>query len=698
MSQSFYGHSSKGNYAVGSLFADKFKVLAYIGEGGMGVVYKVENVYTGGLPLAIKMMLKAQDDALVRLQKEAQALSRVKHKNIVQVRDFHYKPGQDDPPPYLLMEFVEGISLAALITERGRLSIDLTLEIAMQLCDGLDEAHSNSILHRDLKPQNIMITCADPKAPDLGGSFIVKILDFGIAKIFDAPTFTKTGDLFGSPPYMSPEQCKGEQVDARSDIYALGCVIYECLTSMPPLIRADSNATMFAQVNDQPLPLKEGSLGLTFSDNIEKFVARLLEKDPQRRHHTMMEVKLDLENLQEGKPPIAATQAASDKSDTAPSKYNKDTLKLITAVCLIVAIPVVLIVSLVLTKTDVPKPVKPTSDLMSAGIAPTPGMDSNGDKSLKVQVDNKLVSDPLKLAGQDLSDKGLRYLLENYKNQIYSIDVSKTEITDQGMTYLAHILGLKILRLDCVAISDAGIANLVSYRDEKGKEKPTPAQDSLLALMLEHDNVSNPSITSLAKLHRLVVLDLNHTLIDDNGLNALTKEIPGLKELDLSHDNVSDKGLIDCTKLKWLMALDVSKTLITDIGISRLRLNKDLSVLNVSETQVTDDGLIQFVSQFSEFSALYLAHDQISDKAMSAIARIKKLQFLDLNHTEITDAGLMRLASITSLKEISLDGSKVTAGGIAKFKRLCPRARVVGTASLLHYLIPVDGSYQYNLF
>jgi serine/threonine protein kinase len=231
----------RNSFEIGSLVQGKYQIIEVIGKGGMGVVYKVRQVAVSKL-MAVKRLLASREEsinesALRRFQIEAKACFKLNHKNIVKVFDFD----PNDGDPFLVMEFVEGVSLSSLIRSKVRLSIESTMEIALQLCDGLAHAHGHNILHRDLKPQNIMYQ--EIRSTELFGKEEpphVKILDFGLAKIFDtadgtARTLTKTGEAFGTPLYMSPEQCQGKQLDEKSDIYSLGCVIYECLTGQPPL-------------------------------------------------------------------------------------------------------------------------------------------------------------------------------------------------------------------------------------------------------------------------------------------------------------------------------------------------------------------------------------------------------------------------------------------------------------------------------
>jgi len=691
-------------YSVGSLFAGKYEVLGHVGRGGMGVVYKVRNVATGGEPRAIKTLEPDRaggnfDVAIRRFQIEAKALHRLGHENIVQVHDFVYEP--DKAPPYLLMEFVEGVSLAHLIKKRGRLPTDLALEIARQLCLGLAKAHEKNILHRDLKPQNIMIKCKDPNAADLGGEFIVKILDFGIAKIFDttdnAPTLTKTGEVFGSPPYMSPEQCTGKHVDERSDIYSLGCVIYECLTSQTPFVCDNVVAAVQAHINETPPTLREGSQALDFPKDLETFVQRLLKKNPAERHQTMMEVLQDLENLQGGKPPIPATQAGSAKSSSIWQQRK-------TPITIFGAAITLLILALIPfwqhaaevndrpTKTPTAPAVSVDDAILGMPSMPELERGSKSDRSVKALVDARQIQDPLKLDNRDLTDQGLLYLTQ-YENVLNSIDISGTNVTNAGMKHIGQLRDLKMLRLDRTGITDAGIRNLVAERSlDHAKYKP------LIALLAEHDLISNQSISQLHNLPALQILDLSYTLVTDDGLRALTNSAPAVKELDLSNDNISDAGLAECAKLKYLIFLGVSHTRMTDRGLRYLISNRDLRSINASYTRITDGGLVRFLKKFPKFNALYLRNTQISDQAISAIARSKDLQWLDLRNTRVSDRGLLRLASVTSLKELAVSGSGVTADGITRFKQLNRHTRIVSDITYVHCLIWIDGSPQYNLF
>jgi serine/threonine-protein kinase len=278
---------------IGSVIGDRYEILGIVGKGGMGRVYKARHRLMKRI-VAIKMLypnLVSTSSTLKRFQQEAQATSTLSHPNILTVYDFGLT---DDGQPYLVMDFLEGISLADVLQEEGNLEVDRCLRIFYQAAAGLAHAHSKGVVHRDLKPSNLMLVNLDEN-PDF-----VKIVDFGIAKMMsldptEAEPLTRTGEVFGSPMYMSPEQCRGQQLDLRTDIYSLGCVIYRALTGLSPFIGHDQLECMFKQVNERPGSFTEVCPDLFISEELEAVVFKMLEKAPDSRYQTMSEVRQALE-------------------------------------------------------------------------------------------------------------------------------------------------------------------------------------------------------------------------------------------------------------------------------------------------------------------------------------------------------------------------------------------------------------------
>ena len=194
---------------------------------------------------------------------------------------------------YLDMEYIEGQTLADLLQKSHRLDFHTALPIFMQICEGLEHAHNADVIHRDLKPSNIMLV------DNLRGKYTAKVIDFSIAKFSkpkpDQKTLTRPGDVFGSPLYMSPEQCQGKAVDHRSDIYSLGCIMYEILCGEPPLVGNNPMATIYMHVNMWPTPISELVTDPRLPSYLEAIIVRTLQKEPEERFKSAKELFDELE-------------------------------------------------------------------------------------------------------------------------------------------------------------------------------------------------------------------------------------------------------------------------------------------------------------------------------------------------------------------------------------------------------------------
>jgi tetratricopeptide (TPR) repeat protein len=257
----------------------KYEVVGLLGRGGMGVVYKANDPFLGR-SVAIKMMTTLDyvdnPDLLQRFFREAQSTGNLHHRNIVTV----YELGDHEGSPYLVMEYLEGETLDAIIQSNRKVPLLDQINYIVEVCDGLTYAHQRSVVHRDIKPGNIMIL------KDSG----VKIVDFGIAHIGNR-TVTRTGQLLGSLPYMSPEQITGKQVDARTDIFSLGVVFYQLLTSHLPFEGETPAATLLKIMHERPRPLEEFA---SFPPEVEEILLRALAKDREERYHAAQDFAFDL--------------------------------------------------------------------------------------------------------------------------------------------------------------------------------------------------------------------------------------------------------------------------------------------------------------------------------------------------------------------------------------------------------------------
>ncbi|MBC7999363.1 MAG: protein kinase [Leptolyngbya sp.] len=278
---------------VGTIIENKYEVLEKIGAGGMGAVYRARHQLMHR-QVAIKMVLaqlSANSMTLKRFTQEARATSQLNHPNILTVFDFGISPTNQ---PYLVMDFLEGVNFGRVLEDTRQLPIPRAIGIFLQVCAALGHAHQKGIVHRDLKPSNIMLIELDGQ-PDF-----VKVLDFGIAKVLssvdgETDNLTRTGEVFGSPLYMSPEQFRGKSLDARSDIYSLGCVMYRSLAGICPVTGKDVLECMYKHVNESIPPFSVTAPEANIPDRLESIIMKALAKDPDDRYDTMNDLRSDLE-------------------------------------------------------------------------------------------------------------------------------------------------------------------------------------------------------------------------------------------------------------------------------------------------------------------------------------------------------------------------------------------------------------------
>ncbi|MBI2389571.1 MAG: protein kinase [Deltaproteobacteria bacterium] len=319
---------------IGTVVAGRFRIEARIASGGMGTVYRAEQL---GLDRKVALKLlhadalegtedsEANDDLAVlekRFSREAAILAKLSHPNVVTVFDY----GRIDdaeawarPRFYMVMELLGGETLQDRLQKRRSLTIDETLHLGRQIARGLREAHALGVVHRDLKPANVMIV------RDRDGEEIAKLLDFGIGKVLDRDSLQSTADpeaeltqegrFVGSPMYMSPEQIAHGHVDARTDVYTLGVVLYRCLAGVHPFHRDNTTLVMLAHLHDKPIPLRERvpEVPAWLGDLVD----RCMQKDPAHRPATMDEVYRALTEQSPSSPHPHPTQAPS-RAQLAP--------------------------------------------------------------------------------------------------------------------------------------------------------------------------------------------------------------------------------------------------------------------------------------------------------------------------------------------------------------------------------------------
>ena len=304
---------------IGTVVDGRYRIEAQIGEGGMGVVYRVTHIAIHKT-LALKLLRgeMAKDPEVVqRFVQEAQAATSIGHENIIDINDFGKLP---DGTAYFVMEYLNGRPLHELIKRGGSLPVSDAVQILKQIASALGAAHERGIVHRDLKPDNVFVLQRNEL------SNFVKVLDFGIAKVGTTKNkLTRTGMVFGTPHYMSPEQAAGQSVDARTDIYALGVIMYEMFTGRVPFDADTFMGVLTKHMFETPAPMfgpeAERQLGA-----LEQITLRALEKKPENRYASMQELVEDLDRVLGGGRPrqIAGTRPSAEIADALEPRTKSE--------------------------------------------------------------------------------------------------------------------------------------------------------------------------------------------------------------------------------------------------------------------------------------------------------------------------------------------------------------------------------------
>lgn len=307
-------------FQPGAVIGGAFRIESVIGQGGMGVVYLAEQVSLRK-PVALKILAPelVNEQSWLRFKAEAKTLAALNHSSLVKVYDLGI---HENTIPYYSMDFLQGQSLEEILANNGPLPLRQALPVFIEVLDGLAYAHRNGIVHRDLKPANIMLCTVD-------GAKVIKILDFGISKLIgphaaSSQSLTTVGEIFGSPFYMSPEQCSGSAVDARSDIYSLGCALIEVLTGFVPFEGKEFIETVMMHQDEAVPLLSDLEPSLKYPVALDRVLAKCLAKRPQDRYQSAKEMALDLGRVLEGKEVMATELSPMLQDRSAHSPESSD--------------------------------------------------------------------------------------------------------------------------------------------------------------------------------------------------------------------------------------------------------------------------------------------------------------------------------------------------------------------------------------
>jgi serine/threonine protein kinase len=690
----------------------RYRVLGPVGQGGMGVVYKaVQQRMERVVALkVIRPSLLARPGLIERFHREAKAAGRLHHPNIVTAYDADQAGGLH----FLVMEYVEGISIADLIRERGPLPVAEACEYIRQVALGLQHAHEQGMVHRDIKPHNLMHTSRRVSASvselslaALADEGTIKILDFGLARLSrtaeerptgDSPggALTGAGMLMGTADYIAPEQAADPRsADIRADIYSLGCTLFHLLTGRPPF--PDGGVLeKLAHHSGTPLPSVK-ALRPELSPALAAVVARMTAKRPADRYATPAEVAAALAPFC----PVGKPRA---------SRTRNRRLLLAGSVGTVLAVGL-LVGAFSCLGTDSGKKESPIEE----NPKPLIRIEDNRERAKEAQkkaarkeAEKKAVQLVKKLGGWarhqgldpkkpvelvSLADK--RVTAANLEaltafEQLTTLDLARTGVTDAGLKHIARLKHLKKLVLLKADVTDDGMQSVAELKNLEALELQftTIGDDGLRhlagltrlqTLLLFNTRITDEGMPDVARLKKLSFLGIEQTRVTDKGLKHLMV-LPELKILGLFGTNaIRDEGMKSLARIESLRVVDLCGTGVTDEGLKELARQEKLTSLRGSGLKVTDAG-VKALGKLPGLQVLDLSRTGVTDEGLKVVARLRGLTHLDLRGAEnVTDAGVKELAELPRLKTIVLANTGVTDKGLAELER-CRQLMFVGLA------------------
>ena len=594
----------------------RYALLELLGRGGAGQVWKCEDLQLRRI-VAIKLLLgDSSPEHIARFQIEARAAAQLKHTNILQVHDFGRT---DDGRAYLVMDYLKGESLHDILRREGRMTIEELAPILRGVCSGLSHAHSRGVLHRDVKPSNVMLV------KDHSGEQVAKIVDFGVAEFVgsDETNRAANSSMTGTAAYMAPEVVQGEQVDERADIYSMGCMIFEALTGVRPYEGETAIETMMLH-SKAPIPTLKEKGTTTYSSSLELFVSRFLQKEKEDRFDNMESVVSALDDMLENmRGTETHTRVSEDRVDRAFSFMSLKKLLL----CFIAIGCFVSLGNWAYSRLFAPE----DDSLVVPGLS-TEEASEDLDNYYREEISVINTPKGRQLRGAQCDDGDLRTLAEKYPT-IELWNLSNGYLKGFGFKYLKSV---KIKHL-----------NLRTNALEPGVLKELANLPTIEALNLEQNDVlTNDDIADL-------------------------KNLPKLKNLSLSGNLPSGVEVVEKPKnnaFSNLVMMDVGPTAgAGPAGVKKNPLDKPELVAKINGGVCKQVGKLDTIETLA-LSAMALREEDVVQ--LRELEQLQKLELVDITFEGKAFSTLIGSTPVRTLKLIDcrIDSHDVAAG--ADFSRL----------------------------
>ncbi len=620
----------------GNVIAGKYKILGHLGSGGMSVVYKARDQVIGR-DVALKMLSaeRAADAKSVRrFQQEGMAIGRLNHPNIVSVHDVGVTATGE---PFFVMDLADGKTLGEVVSFSGRCSPLRALALIENVLDALIHAHEKGVVHRDLKPGNIIVC----NSVDGNGEKAL-VFDFGIAKLMPEPDktphdLTQTGEVFGSPLYMSPEQCLGKALDGRSDIYSLACILYELISGHPPHRSETTVETIIKHVQEEAQPLSQACPELLLPAGLEALVQKGLSKNPQSRFQSASEMRQAISSVIE-----------KSRSDKAPMEAKAKLFGIlerdpasITIGSLIVLVPVVLVALLLWS----------ISGFSSVKQAPPIRADLSSG-TLRHMVDHAQL--------QTESENGVHLKeVPAFTAKDGAVMFNSERIDDTVMGRLTNTKDLRKLVFKATSIEIT--ARVLEYVSTL----PIDYLD------LSESDFSLDFLREVSKIRTLRTLDLANITLSEGQMEIVCQS-RSLENLSINGSRRPMRVLLPLTHLPRLRCLNLSDCGLSDQFMNVIGACKGLVQLTLAHNPVGAAGL-EKLDGLPDLEVLDLSGTRVTDKDIDALAAFPSLKNLSLDKCNLSNAALLKLARLSNLRKLSLANcQRLTDTAIARLKASLP--------------------------
>jgi serine/threonine protein kinase len=614
----------------GTVIADNFQVITKIGEGGMGAVYLGVDL-AEKKQVALKTITRNATNkvALGRFRRETQALVKLTHQNIARVHSWGM---HEQKVPYLVMELFNGISLAEYLKAKGPLDTREAIVIFRDILAAIHYAHFMGVIHRDIKPSNIILSLDKMNKPRSA-----KLVDFGLARFeeSDGQSLTKTGDIIGSPTYMSPEQWNGAKLDQRSDIYSLGCTIYEALHGTPPY-NGESPFALFIMHDKAEVPKLADSSRQSIEYRLwDKLIANMMAKDPNRRYQNAYELKADFERLERGLEPFGFVQQPAKEKDASnfPIKSALATLMGLLIVSL-------LAIGWLLRERPASYPAIPQSQSQSIETVPSkpnlgftlapinvtrfknssiwhfPRNQAMGNigvygsgKSFPTFGDVTLPNLPLTLTPNEELVKQPNIIREADRGDFFALQFEGrvTDITDEQLTAFTTFKNLSYLDLIATSITGKSIETLNQF-------------PNLHCLTVNSSEIKGSDLTRLKNLNKLKFLGAC-SLEEIKPLLPYIARSKQLTKLHLRGDGLTDEDLSYIGQCRTLQDLSLGKnSKLTHVGLAKLTSLKQLNTLDLEKVPL-DKASLEVLRQFKKLKLLVTSPEMTTPEVFNALKK-----------------------------------------------------------------------------